>query len=213
MSQRARGRDALGAEEAPWSRAVGRVVVAFAVALVLFQTVGLLRDGDRLRGLVRGQPAPTLRLPTLAGPPISLEQWRGRVVLLEFWASWCPPCREKLGLLERLQDELGAQGLQAVTVEIEGNRERVSQLVGAQAERRRRGGLAASAVVYAIGTDAVAEAYRVQTIPQLVVIGRRGEVLHVQVGGGGEDELRQQVAQALTASAPTGGGSGAGATR
>lgn len=207
MSERSRARDGFGAGEGRWPRALGRLVVLLALALVLMQALRLAREGDRWRGLTRGQPAPRLRLPTLSGAVIDLEQWRGRVVLLELWATWCPPCREQFALLDRLQDELGARGLQALTVEIEGNLEQVRALVRQQDERRRRAGRPASAVVHALGNEAAAEAYRVQTIPQLVVIGRQGEVRYLHVGGGGEDELRQQLQRALvTDAAPKGSG-------
>lgn len=213
MSQRSRERDLTRADEAPRARAVGRLVVGLAVALLAYQAVGLLRDGQRLRPLARGQAAPPLRAPTLDGVPISLDQWRGRVVLLELWATWCPPCREKLAVLERLQDSYGAQGLHALTVEIEGNQRGARQLLRRQAERRQRAGRPASGVVHALGDDRVAEAYRVQTIPQLVLIGRRGEVLYVHVGGGGEDELHQQLARALSVPTPAQSGPKTGAKR
>ena len=55
----------------------------------------------------------------LQGQPHTLAEWRGKVVVLNFWASWCPPCREEMPEFVRLQRELGGRGLQFVGVAID----------------------------------------------------------------------------------------------
>lgn len=60
-----------------------------------------------------------LVLPDLAGNPTSAAQWRGKVVVINFWASWCPPCRDEIPGLARTQAELGPEGLQIVGIAVD----------------------------------------------------------------------------------------------
>jgi thiol-disulfide isomerase/thioredoxin len=60
--------------------------------------------------------APTLALKDLKGRTVRLEQFRGKVVLVNFWATWCPPCRAEMPELVRLQREHAKRGLQIVGV-------------------------------------------------------------------------------------------------
>ena len=58
-------------------------------------------------------------LPEVDGKQHSIEEWRGKVIVLNFWATWCPPCREEIPLLIALQKKHSAQGLQVVSVAID----------------------------------------------------------------------------------------------
>lgn len=58
-------------------------------------------------------------LPQLDGPDRALRDWRGRVVVVNFWATWCPPCREEIPMLVQLQRQRGAEGLQILGVAID----------------------------------------------------------------------------------------------
>ena len=65
--------------------------------------------------------APDFRLPTFSDPAklVSLSDYRGRFVYVDFWASWCKPCREALPFYERLQSEIGSESLQIVGIGID----------------------------------------------------------------------------------------------
>lgn len=63
-----------------------------------------------------GSARPDIHLPDTDGHAQSLAQWNGKLILLNFWASWCGPCREEMPLLERSQRRLAARGLQIVGV-------------------------------------------------------------------------------------------------
>jgi len=63
-----------------------------------------------------GDAAPDAALPGLDGKPRSLAEWRGKLVLVNFWASWCGPCREEMPLLDATQKRLAAKGLQIVGI-------------------------------------------------------------------------------------------------
>ncbi len=73
---------------------------------------------DLLRPHPRPRPAPPLRLDDLDGRPHDLAAAAGRVVLVNFWATWCPPCVEELPSLQRLADRLGPEGLVVLTVDV-----------------------------------------------------------------------------------------------
>jgi thiol-disulfide isomerase/thioredoxin len=66
-----------------------------------------------------GGQAIEFRLPDLTGKEHGLDEWRGQVVVLNFWATWCPPCREEIPIFIDLQKRLGGKGLQFVGIAID----------------------------------------------------------------------------------------------
>ena len=62
---------------------------------------------------------PNLAFQDAAGQPLTLENWRGRTVLLNLWATWCVPCRKEMPALEALEKKLGGAGFEVVTVNID----------------------------------------------------------------------------------------------
>ena len=66
-----------------------------------------------------GTPAPAFELLDLAGESHALEDFRGELVVLNFWATWCPPCVEEMPSLQRLEDTLGDRGLRVVAVSVD----------------------------------------------------------------------------------------------
>lgn len=65
------------------------------------------------------RPAPDFTLPQFAGPPLKLSDYRGKVVLLDFWATWCEPCRVETPHFVEMQDKYGSQGLQIIGVSMD----------------------------------------------------------------------------------------------
>jgi thiol-disulfide isomerase/thioredoxin len=87
------------------------------VAIVVGAAVGFVfLHGPNGYALKAGAPAPPLRLRALAGQEVDLRSFAGRVVLLNFWATWCPPCVEEMPSLERLNQALGKSGLVVLSV-------------------------------------------------------------------------------------------------
>jgi peroxiredoxin len=70
----------------------------------------------KIGALKIGDAAPDVQRPDLDGKPRSLAEWRGKLVLVNFWASWCAPCREEMPLLDKTQQRFAPKGLQVVGI-------------------------------------------------------------------------------------------------
>jgi thiol-disulfide isomerase/thioredoxin len=74
-------------------------------------------------------PAPILDLQTLSGEPASLSDYRGNVVLVNLWATWCPPCRQEMPVLQRFYEKHKSEGLVLIAINQEETREVVEPFV------------------------------------------------------------------------------------
>jgi peroxiredoxin len=98
------------------------IVIAIVGAALGFLAGGWIRpmqtppQRDAPAALRIGDAMPDATLPGLDGKPRSLAEWRGKLVLVNFWASWCAPCREEMPLLDATQKRLAAKGLQIVGI-------------------------------------------------------------------------------------------------
>ena len=129
---------------------------------------GYVEMREDVRGLEPGTPAPALHLPTLAGGEVDLRSLRSRVVVVNFWATWCPPCVAEMPSLERLHRALGAQGLSVIGVSVDEDEGALRRFV-------ERAGLTFPILRDPGGRTAV-RAYGVRAYPQTVVIDIGGRV-------------------------------------
>jgi len=88
-------------------------VYVLLISSAIFSSSLYAREPEIIPGKT---PAPVLRLPDLAGKPVDLQDFKGQVVLVNFWASWCPPCREEMPSLWKLQDEVRGKPFRVVAV-------------------------------------------------------------------------------------------------
>lgn len=70
-----------------------------------------------------GSPAPDLAIPSLGGGSVTLADYKGKYVVVDFWASWCPDCRRETPALQRLWQKYGEKGLQIAGISYDTNRE------------------------------------------------------------------------------------------
>jgi thiol-disulfide isomerase/thioredoxin len=166
----------------------GWAAVAVCAAVVLVHAVWIARHPERVRPVAPGDLAPDFTLPDVdARGAVSLAGLRGQVVLIDFWATWCGPCRASMPAIERVYATHRGRGLAVVSVNTEGvqGADRIRSFV-------QELGLGFPVV---IDDGSVADAYRVTTIPHLVLVDRRGVIRKVHRGTapGFEDDLRTQV--------------------
>ena len=152
-----------------------------------------------------GSPAPGFSLPVPGGAEVSLARLRGRVVFVNFWATWCAPCREEAPSLERLYKSLSAEGFELLGISID------SESDGAVVEAFRR----EYGLTFPIPVDPhkrVYGAYQASGVPETFLVDREGRVLERFVGPQNWDDPRyaREIRRALAAGgrAGTEGGSG-----
>lgn len=96
----------------------------FTLLIVAIVVAGVVGKRERYAPTLPGSKAPDFTLPDLEGNMVSLSDYRGRVVFINFWATWCKPCREEMPSMESLYKDLRARGepfeILAVSIDSEG---------------------------------------------------------------------------------------------
>ncbi len=105
-------------------------ILAFAVLFTLFSTLPAFSGAERpdlppSPGVEKGAEAPDFALEDMQGNSVRLSDYRGKVVFLNFWATWCPPCREEMPSMERLHEVFGKRNFIMLTVNTDEYRDSV----------------------------------------------------------------------------------------
>lgn len=161
------------------------VVVALSLLLVLLFGLKLLKDN---LAQLEGGVAPTFTLKTYDGKSFSLEEHRGKVVLINFWASWCGPCRSEAEDLNAIWTEYKAKGVVFIGVGYLDN------------ESDAREFLKEFNVRYATGPDdgtQISRAYRVKGVPESYIVDQKGNLAMTIPGPTTAKDLRRILDQLL----------------
>ena len=166
---------AIGAPDSPRRRrhlligaaVVGATALAGGIALYRHGEPAAPRDGSAVLALV---------LPDVDGRQQSLSQWRGKVLVVNFWATWCAPCREEMPHFIAAQAKDGAKGLQFVGIAVD----QVDKVREFAQEIRLNypsliGGVGAIELSKALGNELAA-------LPFTIILDRSGSVVHTQLG-------------------------------
>jgi len=164
-------------------------ILLAAVALAVFTAIRLLPDA--------GDPAPAITLTTLDGRRLSVNELRGKVVLVTFWATTCPPCVKEIPHLVELYQALNRQGLEIIAVAMSYD---PPSYVAAMVQRRR--------IPYPVALDPEGEAARafgdVRQTPTSILIAPDGRIAAYRIGSLNRERLRAAIEQMLNP--PPGGG-------
>jgi cytochrome c biogenesis protein CcmG/thiol:disulfide interchange protein DsbE len=146
--------------------------------------------------LPAGSPAPAFTTKTLAGQSISLKSLRGKVVLLDVWATWCPPCRAATPMLQSLHQKFGSKGLQVVGLSVD-DESSVGHIPAFKKQFKVTYTLSANPQ----GNQKIGQAYNAQGIPSIYLIDQKGVVRWSQSGYDSESEeqlLTQKIKELLS---------------
>ena len=167
------------------------VVVAFVVALMLYVGYHKARrpGGSLTTRLAQSSPAPDFSLQSLDGKTTRLSDFRGKAVLLNFWATWCGPCKIEMPWFVDFQKQYGSQGLQIVGVAMD------------DASKEDIGKFARDMGVnypILIGKEAVGDQYGgIPGLPETFLIARDGKIVDKIIGLRGKAEIEDAIKKAL----------------
>jgi thiol-disulfide isomerase/thioredoxin len=160
-------------------------MLAAAVALTVLGAHALLQE----QGLHVGSDAPDFKLTTLNGKTVELSKLRGKPVFIDFWATWCGPCRRALPHTQKLAEKYGKDA-HILAINLKEDPDTVRQFIQSNNYT----------FTVPMDTDgSVAAQYRVRGIPHFVLIDARGKIQFVQIGYGPgieqrfETELRKAI--------------------
>jgi len=166
-------------------------VRASAVALVVSATLALALAPARALAVDAGQPVPSFSARTLDGDAtLALSNYRGKVVYIDFWASWCGPCQTAMPLIEQLSKEFPADQFQVLAVNLDDKPEKAKAF------------LAAHKVSYPSVSDPqgnLPKSFGLKTMPTSYLIDRAGVVRYVHPGfrASDIDDLRKKIREVL----------------
>lgn len=155
------------------SRLAGAGLLAILGALLALQVAWIARHGEQLRPLRPGELAPGFRLPRADGRgEMALGSLRGQVVLVDFWATWCGPCRETMPAIDRLYRKHHDAGFEVFSVNVDATADARQAALGFAARHR----LPFPVVI----DDGRASAlYKVESIPLMVLLDRQGRIREI----------------------------------
>ena len=135
--------------------------------------------------------APDFTLKSTNGENLKLSEMRGQVVLINFWASWCGPCRKEMPLLDQLYQQYKPLGFTVLGVNVEEDPSQANTLLSK---------VPVSFPVVFDGTNTVSKLYNVIAMPTTVIVDRNGNMRYLHKGylPGYEDAYQQQVRALLT---------------
>ena len=120
-----------------------------------------------------GQPAPDFALKSSSGQNLRLSEYRGDVVMINFWATWCGPCRQEMPLLDELYSRYQRVGFNLLGVNIDDDSSRAMDMIDE---------LGVSFPVLFDSSKEVSRLYRVDAMPVTIIVDREGNVRHVHQG-------------------------------
>jgi len=158
--------------------------LTLGLLLTVFAVTSLASAG------LEGQVAPDFALKSSTGENLRLSEYRGNVVMINFWATWCGPCRQEMPLLDELYTRYERVGFSLLGVNIDDDSRRAMQMIE---------DLGVSFPVLFDARKEVSKLYEVEAMPVTVLVDREGNVRYVHHGykPGYEDKYLDQVRSLL----------------
>jgi len=155
-----------------------------AMATIIVASTALAAGGDA------SSTAPSFTLTTLDGKTSGLSAYKGQVVMLNFWATWCGPCQQEIPLLDQMYKKYKPAGFALIGVNVDKEAPAVKEL------------LARKPVSFPVLLDPanqVSKAYHVDEMPSSVIIDRKGQIRYIHRGykPGDENDYQDRIRQLI----------------
>jgi thiol-disulfide isomerase/thioredoxin len=160
-------------------------VCVFVAQLVVASVVA--QDVHREIVVEEREMAPRFHAKTLGGEQFTNESTKGKVVLFQFWTTWCPYCKGEEGLVNDLTTEFGDKGLVVIAVDVAESKKVVQQYLKDHPRKCH---------IVMTGDTNLAAMYAANRYPIYVVVDREGKIVDTQHGSGGERSLRRLLGRA-----------------
>lgn len=151
------------------------------LGLLVFAVVYAIATKDKVSVLAVGDVAPDFELIDLEGNVHRLSDYRGEGVFLNFWGTWCPPCKEEMPYMETMHKEMGGDGVHILAVNIKESQLKVENF-------RDEYGL--TFPIALDKTETVKERYNFKPLPTTFIINKDGVIEQIISRGMTEDEIR-----------------------
>jgi cytochrome c biogenesis protein CcmG/thiol:disulfide interchange protein DsbE len=167
------------------------VVAAAVGVIVALLATGLGKDPSVVASPLVGKMAPNFTLPQLNGPPVTLSQLRGQVVVINFWASWCTECRTEQAALNQTWQQFQDSGVVVLGINFEDS-------TGAARDYVRSEGLSYPVVEDAVSRTALT--YGLRGVPETFVVSRSGRIVNRVIGPVDTAALNDEISAMLPGS-------------
>jgi thiol-disulfide isomerase/thioredoxin len=139
---------------------------------------------------VSAEPAPDFTLQSSTGENVRLAEQRGKVVMLNFWASWCGPCRQEMPLLDAMHKRYGEHGFQLYGVNVEEDNTDAKKMIK---------DMGVTLPVLYDPESKASTLYKVDAMPTTVMIDKKGQIRYVNRGykAGDENKYRDQIRELI----------------
>jgi cytochrome c biogenesis protein CcmG, thiol:disulfide interchange protein DsbE len=153
-------------------------LICLLLSIMVLSVVGCDRQEKTLKsnagGAVQNKPAPDITVKSMDGKDIKLSDYKGKVVMLNFWATWCPPCREEIPSMMNLQKQMEGKPFQMLAVSVdEGGKADVDAFF------KKTGFMLP---VYTDQNKTAATAYGVTGVPETYIVDTKGIIVKKVIG-------------------------------
>ena len=175
------------------ARGAGKVGISrdiyerLSAAFPFNQKISKMTQTGLLKHDLLGKPAPALDVPDMEGKQVDWQQYEGKVVLVDFWATWCGPCLEEMPNLKTLYKDLHDQGFEIIGINEDGDPEQVKEYL-------KSAGITWRQIMDESDELKLGERFEATLLPSTFLVDRKGTIVQFDLRGG---EIRRQVEELL----------------